>query len=297
MKKSFYLKKLPLFDLRINKGDSNLMIGLDIGAGMTKGVLMDDSSIIESFSTLTSDPVASALKVLKALLGNKQGMKLVISASGGGSRKIGKKLLNLPVIRVDEIQAIGIGGLTLAGKSKGLIINVGTGTAIVVAYNNGGRVIHVGGTGVGGGTILGLSSRMLGIDRFEEAEKLAERGDAGNVDLTVRDIVGEPIGIIPADATASNFGKLHTLASKKDVAAGIFNMVCQVVGVVGAMAAKAHGLEEHVIITGGLVKSKLASKIISDTMKLFSVRPLIPENCEYCTAVGAARTIQLKNKI
>jgi len=274
-----------------------LIIGLDIGASMTKGVLMDNSSIIKSFSTLTSDSVVSALKVLKALLRNKQGVKLVIAASGGGSRKIRKELLNLPVIRVDEIQAIGIGGLTLAGKSKGLIINAGTGTAMVVAYNNGERVIHIGGTGVGGGTILGLSSRMLGIDEFEEIERLAKRGDASNVDLTVRDIVGGPVGIIPADATASNFGKLHASASREDVAAGIFNMVCQVVGVIGAMAAKAYGLEGHVIITGGLVKSRLASKIISDTMKLFSVRPLIPENCEYCTAVGAARTIQLKNKI
>jgi len=274
-----------------------LIIGLDIGASMTKGVLMDNSSIIKSFSTLTSDSVVSALKVLKALLRNKQGVKLVIAASGGGSRKIGKELLNLPVIRVDEIQAIGIGGLTLAGKSKGLIINAGTGTAMVVAYNNGERVIHIGGTGIGGGTILGLSSRMLGIDEFEEIERLAKRGDASNVDLTVRDIVGGPVGIIPADATASNFGKLHASASREDVAAGIFNMVCQVVGVIGAMAAKAYGLEGHVIITGGLVKSRLASKIISDTMKLFSVRPLIPENCEYCAAVGAARTIQLKNKI
>ena len=274
-----------------------MIIGLDIGASMTKGVLMDNSSIIKSFSTLTSDSVVSALKVLKALLRNKQGIKLVIAASGGGSRKIGKELLNLPVIRVDEIQAIGIGGLTLAGKSKGIIINAGTGTAMVVAYNNGERVIHIGGTGVGGGTILGLSSRMLGIDEFEEIERLAKRGDASNVDLTVRDIVGGPVGIIPADATASNFGKLHASASREDVAAGIFNMVCQVVGVIGAMAAKAYGLEGHVIITGGLVKSRLASKIISDTMKLFSVRPLIPENCEYCAAVGAARTIQLKNKI
>jgi len=282
----------------IKNEEEMAIIGLDIGAYLTKGVLMKESSIIETFTALTNDPNASAQKVLRSLLGESSEKDLIqaIAVTGGGARKI-RKLSEVPLVKIDEIQAIGSGGLSLANKSEGLIVNAGTGTAIVAAYDHGEKVVHVGGTGVGGGTLLGLSSRMLGIDRFEEAEKLAERGDAGNVDLTVRDIVGEPIGIIPADATASNFGKLHTLASKKDVAAGIFNMVCQVVGVVGAMAAKACGLEEHVIITGGLVKSKLASKIISDTMKLFSVRPLIPENCEYCTAVGAARTIQLKNKI
>jgi len=62
------------------------------------------------------------------------------------------------------------------------------------------------------------------------------------------------------------------------------------------MAAKACGLEEHVIIAGGLVKSRLTSKIIGDTINYFSVRPLIPENCEYCSTVGAARTIQSKKK-
>ena len=266
-----------------------MIIGLDIGACMTKGVLMDNSSIIKSFSTMTSNSIVSASKVLKALLRNKQRVKLAIAVSGGGSRNIGKKLLGLPVIKVDEIQAIGIGGLTLAGKSKGLIINAGTGTSIVVADNDGAKVVHVGGTGVGGGTILGLSLRMLGIEEFEEVERLAERGDANNVDLTVRDIVGGPIGIIPADVTASNFGKLRSPASREDVAAGIFNMVCQVIGVVGAMAAKAYGLSNSVVVTGGLVRSRLASEIIVDTMRLFGVEPIIPENGEYCTAIGAAQ--------
>jgi len=276
-----------------------LMIGLDIGGGLTKGVLMKKSSIIKAFFTPTDDPVVSALKVLKVLLESKQEADSVeaIAVSGGGSRKIGKKILNMPVIRVDEIQAIGMGGLTLAGKSEGLIINAGTGTAVVAAYNEGRKVTHVGGTGVGGGTLLGLSERMLGTHNFEKLEMMAKKGNAGKVDLTIFDIVGGPVGIVPAEATASNFGKIHTEASKEDIAAGLFNMVCQVVGVVGAMAAKAYRLEDNVIVAGGLVRSALASSIISNTMNLFGINPNIPENCEYCTAVGAASFLLIKEDV
>jgi len=269
------------------------MIGLDIGAGMTKGVLIKDSSIIRSFSALTDDAVVSASNILKDLLRSvrDEGSIDVIAVSGGGSRKIKERLCDLPIMKVDEIQAIGVGGLTLAGKLEGLIINAGTGTPIVAAYNEGRKVIHVGGTGVGGGTLLGLSTRILGTRSFDELEMMARKGDATKVDLTVLDIVGGPIGIVPAEATASNFGKIRSDASKEDIAAGLFNMVCQVIGVVGAMAAKAYSFENDVIVVGGLVRSSLASSIIRDTMSLFGVAPCIPENCEYCTAVGAARSV------
>jgi len=273
-----------------------LIVGLDIGAGMTKGILVKNSSIMKSLSIPTDDSTVSASKVLKALLecAQEEGLIEAIAVSGGGSRKIGEKLLGIPVIRVDEIQAIGMGGLTLAGKSEGLIVNVGTGTAMVAAYNGGREVTHVGGTGVGGGTLLGLSERLLGTHSFRELERLAKKGNASKVDLTVRDIVGGPIGIVPAEATASNFGRINAEASREDVAAGLFNMVCQVVGVVGAMAAKAYGFEGDVIVVGGLVKSALASSLIEDTMNLFGIDPCIPENCEYCTAVGAARFLSIK---
>ncbi len=273
-----------------------MIIGLDIGAEMTKGVLMKGSSIVKSLSIPTDDSVASALKILKVLLeyAKEKGLVKTVAISGGGSRKIGGELLDIPVTKVDELQAIGIGGLTLAGKSEGLIINVGTGTAIVAAYDKGRRVVHVGGTGVGGGTLLGLSERMLGTYNFEELEMMAEKGDTGKVDLTVLDIVGGPIGIVPAEATASNFGKIDRDASKEDIAAGLFNMVCQVVGVVGAMAAKAYGFENNVIVVGGLLRSNLASKIIRDTMSLFGISPCTPKNCEYCTAIGAARSISIE---
>jgi len=265
-----------------------MIVGLDVGAYLTKGVLMENNRIIKKSSILTDEKAESALKTLMILLDECLDSVQAVGISGGGSKKIKRDLLGLPTVKVDEIQAIGLGGLMLSNRKEALIVNAGTGTAIVAAYEAGKRIMHVGGTGVGGGTLLGLSMRMLGTCDFHEIEKLAIKGDPGKVDLRVSDIVGGSIGIVPSWATASNFGRIKAEASKEDVAAGIFNMVCQVIGVVGSMAAKAYDLSNSVVVTGGLVRSRLASEIIGDTMRLFGIEPLIPENGEYCTAIGAA---------
>jgi type II pantothenate kinase len=152
-------------------------------------------------------------------------------------------------------------------------------------------VNHVGGTGVGGGTVMGLAKRILGISDFQTLEKIASKGKTNKADLTVADIIGGPVGIIPADATASNLARLNDETSAEDVSAGIFNMVSQVVGVVSSMAAKSCNLEEDVVFVGRLVKSPLVARIIHETTNVFGVKAFVPENCEYCTAVGATISI------
>ena len=42
----------------------------------------------------------------------------------------------------------------------------------------------------GGGTFLGLCAMLTGIDSFEKAIELAEKGDSNRVDKLVQDIYG-----------------------------------------------------------------------------------------------------------
>ncbi|MEM2888054.1 MAG: BadF/BadG/BcrA/BcrD ATPase family protein [Candidatus Bathyarchaeia archaeon] len=269
---------------------SPIIAGLDVGASATKAVLIKDSRVISQYLVETSEPISSAEHVLNFLVSSvKERSKIKnVAVSGGGSKIIGNKILGFPVRRVDEIIANGYGGLFLSKKRQGIIVTIGTGTSIVAAYEGGKKIVHLGGTGIGGGTILGLSRRMLGVNEFTMLENMALKGDTKRVDLTVRDVVGGSIGIIPAEATASNLAKLCVETSQEDVAAGIFNLVSQVVGVVSSMAAKSCGLENDVIFVGRLAKSPLISKIILETVGVFGVKAIVPENCEYCTAMGAA---------
>lgn len=269
-----------------------LLVSLDLGASLTKIILADDVLNIIARAVLPSErPRETALKALGHLLETvspaySSEIKVIL-ATGGGSRALGNEISGLPIKRVDEIKAIGLGGMKLLGKSDCLVVSAGTGTALVVVRGSGRVIRHVGGTGVGGGTILGLSNRMIGVSDFKVAEEMALRGDPTRVDLSVNDVVGGPIGILPANVTASNFGRVFGEANAEDVAAGIFNMVSQTIASVAAMAAKAYKLENSVVVTGMLAKSSLISRIIRETARLFSVDVFIPENCELAGAIGA----------
>lgn len=273
-----------------------MIVGLDIGASFAKAILVDENlTIIDKHILPVKEPKTAASKILEFFIKTfgEEYRDIIdaVAVSGGGSRFIGETILGLPARRVEELEAIGTGGLLLTKRSEGLIVSAGTGTAIVAAYEDGRVVKHVCGTGVGGGTIIGLSRRILGVTKFEVLENMAMMGDANRVDLTVGDIVGGPVGIVPAEATASNLAKLTHESDLNDIAAGIFNMVSQTIGVLAAMAAKTCGLEDSVIITGMLAKSKITSKIICETTRLFGVTAHVPENCEFSNALGAAALV------
>lgn len=73
-----------------------------------------------------------------------------------------------------------------------------------------GEYERVGGTMIGGGTLVGLASLLTGTKDFEEICELAEKGDQKNVDMVVRDIYGEnsPGGKLTRNLLASSFAKI-----------------------------------------------------------------------------------------
>jgi len=267
-----------------------LLVGIDIGASTTKGVVLEKMKIKYKFYLKTSNGRSTAAQVMKTLLTQIDNDSTVqrVAVTGCYSRLIGKELLSIPVKKVDEITATGIGGLFMSSKRQALIVSVGTGTAIISALDCGRDIRHVGGTGVGGGTVMGLAKRMLGVNDFQALEALASKGNVNMADLTVGDIAGGPVGIVPAEATASNLARLNRKTSREDVTAGIFNLVSQVVGVVSVFAAKSCNLSEEIFFVGRLVQSPLVSNMINQTAKMFGYKSLMPKDGEYCTAWGAA---------
>ncbi|MDQ1280050.1 MAG: type pantothenate kinase, partial [Thermoproteota archaeon] len=111
------------------------------------------------------------------------------------------------------------------------------------------------------------------------------------VDLMVSDLTIDTVGVLPKDATASNFKKLNANSREDDVAAAILNMVSEVIGMVTVLAAKAFHCEEDVVLTGKLAQSKKIIKRINSVAELFKIRISVQTNCEYCVAIGAAKSI------
>jgi type II pantothenate kinase len=267
-----------------------MIVGIDIGGSTTDAVLLDDVPRVVTVEA--NHPVAAAAGALGKLvsdLNHRLTDISVIAATGGGARWLGEDLLGVPVRKVPEITAIGVGGSTLAGCTEALVVSMGTGTAMVSVK---GTVIqHVGGTGVGGGTLLGLSRHLLNVTQLETLEEMAERGDLSRIDLTVGDIAGGPIGNLPADATASNFGKLSSDVRPEDKARALVNMIGEVIVVLSVVAARANDLHD-IVLTGKLVRVRSFLERIKATRLLFERRFIIPEHAEFATAIGAARSLQ-----
>lgn len=267
-----------------------MIVGIDIGGSTTDAVLLDGEAI-KVVSVEANDPVAAASGALGMLL-NTHGIRLdqitAIAATGGGARRIGDDLLGVPVTKVPEITAIGVGGTTLAGLSDALVVSMGTGTALINV--RGASIVHAGGTGVGGGTLLGLSKHMLNVSRLETLQRMAAQGDLSHVDLTVEDIAGGPVGNLPPGATASNFGKLGTDVTAEDKAKALINMIGEVIVVVSVIAARAAD-QGTVVLTGKLIRVKPLLERIQNTRVLFDRGFVVPEYADVATAIGAARSL------
>ncbi len=270
-----------------------IIIGLDIGGSMTKAILIKNREIKGAVQVTASGPLVSAAGAIGKIteeLGVALSSIELVSCTGGGSRKISSSFLGLKAVKVDEIEAIGLGGLTLSRLNEALVASVGTGTAMVSVRKKGREIEtkHLGGTGVGGGTLIGLSKLLLNRSSIDSILELAKSGSSSNVDLTIMDIVGGPIGRLPADTTASNFGKVKEEVRPEDVASGLLNMVGQVIGTVAYFAARAEGLEDKIVFIGSLPTIPEFSKILNSTVSLLGGRSIVPKMACYATALGAA---------
>jgi type II pantothenate kinase len=265
-----------------------MVIGIDIGSTTTKSVAIYPDNTFKTLITKAFDPITSATGALgKMLMENDLQIASVknIVLTGVGASGIEGNLFGLPTSKIEEIQAVGLGGMYLSGKTDVVIANLGTGTALVEAHV--GRINHIGGTAVGGGTILGLAKAMLNISDLDILFKMAAKGRLSQVDLLIGDITDSDIGFLKKEMTAANFGKLMDSAKHEDIALGIFNMVYQVIGTVSAFAAKSRNIQT-IVVTGTASDASIGRRILDTIAGLYNITFIYPDYAAYATAIGAA---------
>ena len=265
----------------------SVTLGVDVGGSTTKIVALE-RDVIGKLQVRAGDQLTSLYGAIGNLLHQH---RLALSdigrivLTGVGASLIHEDIYGIPTCRANEFSAIGKGGLLLSGEEEALVISMGTGTAFVYARGN--QAEHLGGSGLGGGTLIGLSSELLGESDYEAIIDLSRRGDLSQVDLSVRDISAENISTLPETATASNFGHIRSLAKKEDFALGLINMIFQTAGVTAALIAKARGFRK-IVVTGSLTTIPQAQEILSGVEALHGIPFIIPPDATFATALGAA---------
>jgi type II pantothenate kinase len=208
---------------------------IDFGGTVTDLVLRraGQRDVLLALPTVVPDP-AVAQELIARLLssaGESAASDLeLIAVTGGRSWQLPDTLGAARVVKVDEQTATAVGGLLEAAPAPAIVVSLGTGTGIVLADPPSAPTRLVG-SGIGGGTLLGLAKLLLGTTDVQQIGELARQGDLTRCDLTVGDILGGGIGPVPAEATAAHFARVAregAVAPRAgDVAAALINLIGQ----------------------------------------------------------------------
>lgn len=271
----------------------SVILGIDVGGSTTKIVAFDhNKKLISPMFVKANDPLTSLYGAFGKFT-DTNGISLSdiekITVTGVGSGFINKPLYGIDCEHISEFDCIGLGGLYLSGLERAIVVSMGTGTAIVRAENDK-EPVYLGGTGVGGGTLIGLSKQLIGVSDIEAIVELAKDGDLSNVDLMVSDITRKDLPGMSSNLTAANFGKLSDLASKSDLALGLINMIFESVAMLSLFASRASNIE-NIVMTGNLTTLDQAKPIFDSLTKIFGVNFIVPEMSNFSTVIGSALSV------
>lgn len=287
-------------DSKVDRNErAGVVIGIDVGGSTTKIVGFragreGKQALIDPLFVRATDPITSIYGAFgRFTLENGLSLDDIdrVMMTGVGSSYMSSPIYSLDCRAVPEFSGVGLGGLYLSGLSDAIIVSMGTGTALVHAKRRDDGetdIDYLGGTGVGGGTLLGLTKRMLGVDTVEHIAQLCEGGDLSRVDLTIKDISrNDQFPGVNYNLTAANFGKLSDLADSHDVALGLANMVAETVAMMAVFAARGNGVRD-IVLTGNLTTIQPIRRVFEGLQDTFGVNFIIPENAQFGTVIGAA---------
>ena len=274
-----------------------IVIGIDVGISTTKIVGIDEKGmVISPIRIKATDPITSLYGAFgKYLHDNKIKLDEVehVMLTGVGAAYIDEHIYGLPTSKSEEIIADGLGAKYESKLDRMIVVSMGTGTSLVKC--DGENIKHIGGIGIGGGTLAGLSRIMLKTDDIKQITNLAKDGDVSKINLLIKDISAKPLPGLPMSAVASPFSNAKTNASREDIAKGLIWMVLQCIGSATILSSLESGIKDFVLI-GNLSLLPLCREVYPAMEKVYGVRFHVPKYSEFCTAIGAALDYKRQQK-
>lgn len=266
-----------------------IVIGIDVGISTTKIVgIREDGIVVSPIRIKATDPVTSLYGAFgKYLHDNNIRLEDVeqVMLTGVGSAYIDSPIYGLPTGKAEEFIADGLGARYESALDRMIVVSMGTGTSLVQC--DGDHIEHIGGIGIGGGTLQGLARIMLKTDDINQISMLAQDGDISHINVLIGDISAHPLPGLPMSATASLFGNASSDASREDIALGIICMVLQAIGSSTILSSLRSGIRDFVMI-GNLTLLPQCMEVFPAMEQLYGVHFSIPKYSEFCTAIGAA---------
>ncbi len=247
-------------------------MGADVGATLVKLALRDPGGDT-ALETLPAADLGAVARRLHAA------SPAWVGLTGGGAQQLAH-LMDSDTARIDEFDAWSTGARRLLkGRvqdlNRFLLVSVGTGTSAMLV--DGARVARVGGTALGGGTVMGLVAGLTGERRFDQIAELAAAGDRRRVDLLISDIYPEGNFLLPGNVNAASFARLAFQEGPADPA----DLAHAVMGLVG---------ENVLLICCGLAAAAKVERIVWGGTTLRNNPSLVAVLTGGCRALGQEPT-------
>jgi type II pantothenate kinase len=265
--------------------------GADVGTTLVKVALRDASGA----TRFDHFPAADLARAAAHLHASRPGR---IGVTGGGAPRL-ERLLGSDTARVDEFSAWAAGARRMlrdAGSvpERFLLVSVGTGTSVMRV--DGEHVQRLGGTPLGGGSVMGLGRVLVGTADFEEIVRLASQGDRRSVDLLIADVYPEGGFLLPPEASASYFARLARLPAGElpappDLAAALMGFVGESVALLSCTHAHAQGVVPIVFGGSTLSGNPMLALVLRLVCLALGRQPTFLQEGEFAGALGALESV------
>lgn len=271
-----------------------MFVAIDFGISNTDLAVFNNGST--TFHSKLSQSVQINNKSIKNILKehdiNIANVK-IIGVTGGKSSDLDDVVDGIDIVKVNEIDAIGLGAKKIyqIEDDSSLVISAGTGTACV--HIQGYDFNHLGGIAVGGGMLEGLSSLLFKNSNGLEINEFATQGSRAELDLLIGDVVNK-IGNLSPEITAVNFGKAKDSSADtmENTAAALCNMIGEVIGTIAYLNALLVGSQKAYFIGRTSYLSEVINGI-NERLNLAGIKGEYEKNREYGNVIGVLE--QIKN--
>jgi type II pantothenate kinase len=258
-------------------------VGIDAGGSLVK-IVYSERNIrhYKSFSSSEIDKVGEWLRWLSP--------QSVYYVTGGKASAI--KSFLPACVELPEFQAACSGASYLAKEEHQLsgpfiLVNIGTGTSFFYVNEEDKEYRRLIGTGMGGGSIIGMGRMLSGRKSYSEIIRFAEEGDRSAVDLLVKDLYETEEPPIPGHLTAGNFAREFSGDAKpEDSLRAMVNMIAENIILLATQAAAYEQTYTIVFSGGALSSNEMLKRDLAQFQDVISYEPVFLRHGAYAGAIG-----------
>ena len=271
--------------------DSRPGIGVDVGATLAKLAVRSSEGELH-FDLTDAGALGDLASRIQALPSGPLGL------TGCGAALLEARL-DVESRRCLEFDAWGRGANFLLARQQQtvqapyLLVSVGTGTSMLRVDAEG--TSRLGGTALGGGTIMGLCHALPEAGDYRALCELARQGRRDRVDLLIEHVYPEGVAGLPPQATAASFGLLARKASTtngpanrpEDFAAAVIGLVGENVALQSCAVAQAAELSSVVYGGSSLLYNPLLQVLVAGVTAAAGREAVLLVDGSHAGAVGA----------